>query len=159
LCFTAGILRARAVRAAPQLLTELNFLWLFYLRVVTKSAATNNLREKAATCFVTHKDINGQRGRSKLQLNVSRGGLEVSVSSYVTTGPGSILGDAIFPRSKVADSKRSESRSGYSSAIKMPAVKSTLNFTFYFIGKNRATFSPELARLAVAGCCASKVTS
>jgi len=57
-------------------------------------------------------------------LQASRGDLAVSMSSYETTGPGSILGVAIFPGSGVADSKRSDSRDGSSSAIKMPAVKS-----------------------------------
>jgi len=50
---------------------------------------------------------------------MSRGGLAASVSSYETTGPGWI------PGSGVAESERSESRGGYSNAIKMPAVKSS----------------------------------
>jgi len=48
----------------------------------------------------------------------------VSVSSYEATGPGSILGEATFTGSSVADSERFESHGVYGSAIKMPVVKS-----------------------------------
>jgi len=70
----------------------------------------------------------------------SRGGLVVSVSAYEVTDPGSILRVAIFPGSGVADSQRSESRGGYRSAIKMPAVKSCCNFTnFTLMGAVKQT--------------------
>jgi len=54
-----------------------------------------------------------------LLVSTSGGGLVVSVSTCEAVDPGSI------PDSGVADSKRSESRGGYSGAIKMPAFKSS----------------------------------
>jgi len=64
--------------------------------------------------------------------NRSRGGLAVRVPSTLatkTTTRVRILGVAICSR---VDSKRSESRDGYSSTIKMPVVKSSSNFTLLF---------------------------
>jgi len=62
-------------------------------------------------------------------------GLVVNRSTNEATDLGSILGVAIFPGSGVADSKRSESRHGYSSAIIMLAVKSSWNFTLLYFDK------------------------
>jgi len=64
---------------------------------------------------------------SEMLINVRRscGGLVVSVPSYEATDQDSIFGEAFFPGSGVADSKRSESGGGCSSTIKMPAVKSS----------------------------------
>jgi len=58
----------------------------------------------------------------------------VSVPSKLSTKPQTRVpssAEQFFPGSGVAASKRSESRSGYSSAIKMPPVKSSRNFAFF----------------------------
>jgi len=54
--------------------------------------------------------------------------LVVSLSNYEATDPGSILSLAIFP----VWPQRSESCDGYSSVVKMPAVKSNWNFNCNF---------------------------
>jgi len=69
--------------------------------------------------------LNGWQKTCVAKLDCSlggRGGLAVNVSSYEATEPGSIFGIAIFPGG-IADSRRFESRGGYSRAIKMSAQK------------------------------------
>jgi len=51
------------------------------------------------------------------------------MSTDQITDPRSILDGAIFQGSGVADPKRSESRGGCNSSVKMSAVKASRNFT------------------------------
>jgi len=59
-------------------------------------------------------------------------GQYVQLTDYEATDPALILGGGrFFPGSDAADAKRSESRGGYSSAIKTSAVKSSCSLLFF----------------------------